>query len=122
MDFIDRDAPYLCLKIEENKQHLRDKVLPLKVHPSLIGAFPLLRKTFEISHHIPESSSTETKDDIKNFSGNVTTEKVILLKPFTHQNDAIAIPLHRDEHHSYFHVHSSGFGEVRYTYGYWEWV
>ncbi|KAG5621546.1 hypothetical protein H5410_006764 [Solanum commersonii] len=63
----------LALK-SENKQHSRAKVLTLKVHPPVISAFPLLRKTLDTSHHLP------------------------------------------------WRVPSSGFGEVRYTSGYWEWV
>ncbi|KAK4737611.1 hypothetical protein R3W88_001308 [Solanum pinnatisectum] len=56
MDFSDRDAPYPCLEIMENKQHSRAKVLTLKVHPPVIGAFPLVRKTLDISLHLPEWS------------------------------------------------------------------
>ncbi|KAH0669910.1 hypothetical protein KY285_024053 [Solanum tuberosum] len=76
MDFSDRDAPHHCLEIVENKQHSRAKVLTLKVHPPVIGAFPLVRKMLDTSHHLP----------------------VVWCVP------------------------SSGFGEVRYTSGYWEWV
>uniref|UniRef100_M1DLL9 Uncharacterized protein n=1 Tax=Solanum tuberosum TaxID=4113 RepID=M1DLL9_SOLTU len=68
MEFSDRDAPYPCLEIVENKQHSRAKVLTLKVHPPVIGAFPLLRKTLDTSHHLPEWSSTETKDVTDDFS------------------------------------------------------
>ncbi|KAH0644726.1 hypothetical protein KY284_032610 [Solanum tuberosum] len=122
MDFSDRDAPYPCLEIVENKQHSRAKVLTLKVHPPVIGAFPLLRKTLDTYHHLPEWSSTETKDVTDDFSGNVTTEKVLLLKSSTHRNVVVAVPPRRDEHLSSWLVPSSGFGEVRYTSGYWEWV
>ncbi|KAH0713698.1 hypothetical protein KY289_009657 [Solanum tuberosum] len=95
MDFSDQDVPYPCLEIVESKQHSRAKVLTLKVHPP---------------------------DVTDNFSGNVTTEKVLLLRSSTHQNVGVAIPPHRDEHLSSWRVPSSGFGEVRYTSGYWEWV
>ncbi|KAH0746483.1 hypothetical protein KY285_008140 [Solanum tuberosum] len=95
MDFSDRDVPYPCLEIVESKQHSRAKVLTLKVHPP---------------------------DVTDNFSGNVTTEKVLLLRSSTHQNVGVAIPPRRDEHLSSWRVPSSGFGEVRYTSGYWEWV
>ncbi|KAH0696637.1 hypothetical protein KY290_014019 [Solanum tuberosum] len=100
MDFSGRDAPYPCLEIVENKQHSRAKVLTLKVHPPVI----------------------ETKDVTDDFSGNVTTEKVLLLKSSTHQNVVVAVPPCRDEHLSSWRVPSSGFGEVCYTSGYWEWV
>ncbi|KAH0725023.1 hypothetical protein KY284_000888 [Solanum tuberosum] len=106
----------------ENKQHSRAKVLTSKVHPPVIGAFPLVRKMLDTSHHLLEWSSTETKDVMDNFSGNVTTEKVLLLKSSTHQNIVVAIPPCRDENLSSWRVSSSGFGEVRYTSGYWEWV
>ncbi|KAH0765305.1 hypothetical protein KY290_001264 [Solanum tuberosum] len=122
MDFSDRDVPCPCLEIVENKQHSRAKVLTLKVHPPLIGAFPLIRKMLDTSHHLPDWSSTETKDVTDNFSGNVTTEKVLLLRSSTHQNVGVAIPPRRDEHLSSWRVPSSGFGEVRYMSGYWEWV
>uniref|UniRef100_M1DSS0 Aminotransferase-like plant mobile domain-containing protein n=1 Tax=Solanum tuberosum TaxID=4113 RepID=M1DSS0_SOLTU len=85
MDFSDQDAPHPCLEIVENKQHSRAKILTLKVHPPVIGAFPLVRKMLVTSHHLPEWSSTETKDSTDNFSGNVTTEKFLLLKSSTHQ-------------------------------------
>ncbi|KAG5576232.1 hypothetical protein H5410_056366 [Solanum commersonii] len=78
----------------ENKQHSRAKVLTYKVQPSVID----------------------------NFSSNVTTEKVLLLKCSTHQNVVVAIPPRRDEHLNSWHVPSSGFGEVRYMSSYWEWV
>ncbi|KAK4716573.1 hypothetical protein R3W88_014911 [Solanum pinnatisectum] len=122
MDFSDRDAPYPCLEIVETKQHSRAKVLTLKVHPPVIGAFPLVRKMMDTSHHLPEWSSTEMKDATENFSGNVTTEKVLLLRSSTHQNVVVAILPRRDEHLSSWHVPSSGFGKVCYTSGYWEWV
>ncbi|KAK4706247.1 hypothetical protein R3W88_034192 [Solanum pinnatisectum] len=85
MDFSDREVPYPCLEIVENKQHSRSKVLTLKVHPLVIGAFPLVRKLLDNSHHIPKWTSTKTKDVIDNFSGKVRTEKVLLLKSSTHQ-------------------------------------
>ncbi|KAH0685745.1 hypothetical protein KY290_017271 [Solanum tuberosum] len=122
MDFSDREAPYPCLEIVENKQHSRAKVLTLKVHPPVIGAFPLVRKLLENFHHLPEWSSKETKDVIDTFFGKVTTEKVLLLKSFTHQNVVAAIPPRRDENLSSCRVPPLGFGEVRYTSGYWEWV
>ncbi|KAH0645060.1 hypothetical protein KY284_032944 [Solanum tuberosum] len=82
--------------IMENKKHSRAKVLTLKVHPPVIGAFPIVRKTLETSHHLPKWSSTKTKDVTDNFSNNVTTEKVLLLKSSTHQNVVVAIPPRQD--------------------------
>ncbi|KAH0717403.1 hypothetical protein KY285_013434 [Solanum tuberosum] len=61
-------------------------------------------------------------DFTDDFSGIVTTEKILLLKSSTHQNVVVAVPPRRDEHLSSWRVPSSGFGEVRYTSGYWEWV
>ncbi|KAK4707092.1 hypothetical protein R3W88_033341 [Solanum pinnatisectum] len=75
----------------ENKQHSCIKVLTLKVHPPVIRAFPLVRKMVDTSHHLPEWSSIETKDVMDNFSGNVTTKKVLLLKSSTHQNVDVTI-------------------------------
>ncbi|KAG5606521.1 hypothetical protein H5410_028013 [Solanum commersonii] len=103
MDFRDRDAPCPSLEIMENKQHSRAKVLTLKVHPPVIGAFPLVRKMMDTSHHLPEWSSIETNDSS------------------TYQN-VVVIPPRRDENISSWRVPSSGFGEVRYTSCYWEWV
>ncbi|KAH0633332.1 hypothetical protein KY284_036118 [Solanum tuberosum] len=62
------------------------------------------------------------KDIMDNFSGKVTTEKVLLLKSSTHQNVVAAIPPRLDENLSSWHVPPLGFGEVLYTSGYWEWV
>ncbi|KAH0729695.1 hypothetical protein KY290_000824 [Solanum tuberosum] len=95
----------------ENKQHSSAKFLTSKVHPPVIGAFPLVRKMLDISHHLPEWLSTERKDVTDNFSGNVTNEKVLLLKSSTHQNVVVAIPSRRDENLSSWRVSSSGFGE-----------
>ncbi|KAG5615609.1 hypothetical protein H5410_015433 [Solanum commersonii] len=111
-DFNDREAPYPRLEIVENKQHSCAKVLTLKVHPPLL----------DDSHHLPEWSSTETKDVMEIFSGKVTTEKALLLKSPTHQNVVVAIPPRRDEKLSSWCVPPLGFGVVRYTSGYWEWV
>uniref|UniRef100_A0A3Q7I5H8 Aminotransferase-like plant mobile domain-containing protein n=1 Tax=Solanum lycopersicum TaxID=4081 RepID=A0A3Q7I5H8_SOLLC len=122
MDFSDRDAPYPCLEIVENKQHARAKFLALKVHPPVIGAFPIIRKMLDTSHHLPEWSSTETEDVPDNFSFKVTTEKVLLLRSSTHQNVVVVIPPRRNEYLSSRRVPSSGFGEFRYTSGYWEWA
>ncbi|KAH0729706.1 hypothetical protein KY290_000839 [Solanum tuberosum] len=112
MDFSDRDEPYPFLDIMENKQHSCAKVLTLKVHAPIIGTFPLVKKKLDTSHHLPEWSSTKTKDVTDNFSGNVTTEKVLLLKSSTHQNIVVAIPPRRDENLSSWRVPSSGFCEV----------
>ncbi|KAH0764902.1 hypothetical protein KY285_000773 [Solanum tuberosum] len=101
----------------ENKQHSSAKFLTSKVHPPVIGAFPLVRKMLDISHHLPEWLSTERKDVTDNFSGNVTTEKVLLLKSSTHQNVVVAIPPRRDENLSSWRVSSSGFGESIHQYG-----
>ncbi|TMW88922.1 hypothetical protein EJD97_017906 [Solanum chilense] len=106
MDFSYQDAPFPCLEIVENKQHSRAKVLTLNVHPPVIGSFPLIRKMLDTSHH---------------FSDKVISEKVLLLRSSTHQN-VVTIPFRRDERLSSWRVPSSGFGEVRYTSGYWEWV
>ncbi|KAK4718117.1 hypothetical protein R3W88_016455 [Solanum pinnatisectum] len=122
MDFSDQDVPYPCLEIVENKQHSRAKVLTFKVHPLVIGTFPLVRKTLETSHHPPEWSSIETKDVTDNFSDNVTTEKVLLLKSSTHRNVIVTTSPSHDENLSSWCVPSLAFGEVRYTSGYWEWV
>ncbi|KAK4706249.1 hypothetical protein R3W88_034194 [Solanum pinnatisectum] len=122
MDFSDREAPYPCLEIVENKQHLRAKVLTLKVHPLVIDAFPLVRNLLDNSLYLAEWSSTEMKDVMDNFSGKVTTVKVLFLKSSTHQNVVAAIPPHRDENLSSWCVSPLGFGEVHYTSGYWEWV
>ncbi|KAH0636299.1 hypothetical protein KY289_036214 [Solanum tuberosum] len=62
------------------------------------------------------------KDIMDNFSSKVTTETVLLLKSSTHQNVVAAIPPRLDENLSSWHVPPLGFGEVRYTSGYWEWV
>ncbi|KAH0672890.1 hypothetical protein KY284_023977 [Solanum tuberosum] len=67
MDFRARDAPCPSLEIMENNQHSRAKVLTLKVHPPVIGAFPLVRNMMDTSHHLPEWSSIETNDVTKNF-------------------------------------------------------
>ncbi|KAG5630501.1 hypothetical protein H5410_002218 [Solanum commersonii] len=111
MDFSDRDAPYPFLEIMQNKQHSRTKVLTLKVHAPIIGTFALVKKMLDTFHHLPEWSSTKMKDVTDNFSGNVTTEKVLLLKSFTHQNVVVAIPPRCDENLSSWHVPSSGFCE-----------
>ncbi|TMW83714.1 hypothetical protein EJD97_000900 [Solanum chilense] len=118
MDLSDRDVSYPCLEIVDKKQHVRAKFLTLKVHHPVIGAFPLIRKMLDTSHHLLEWSSTETKDVTDNFSSKVTTEKVLLLRSFNHQNVVVVVPPRRDEHLSCWRVPSSGFGEVRYTTGY----
>ncbi|KAH0641908.1 hypothetical protein KY285_032777 [Solanum tuberosum] len=61
-------------------------------------------------------------DIMDNFSGKVTIEKVLLLKPSTHQNVVVAILSRRDENISSCCVPPFGFDEVRYMSGYWEWV
>ncbi|KAH0632889.1 hypothetical protein KY284_035675 [Solanum tuberosum] len=63
-------------------------------------------------NHLPKWSSTETKDVMDNFSGKVTTEKVLLLKSSTHQNVVVSFPLHCDENLSSWRVPPSGFGEA----------
>lgn len=76
----------------------------------------------DISHYLLKWSSTETKDVTDNFSGNVTTLKVLLLRSSTYQNVVVAIHPCRDEHLRSWFIPSFGFGEVLYTSGYWEWV
>ncbi|KAH0644588.1 hypothetical protein KY284_032472 [Solanum tuberosum] len=62
------------------------------------------------------------KDIMDNFSGKVTSEKVLLLKSSTHQNAVVALPSRRDENLSSWCVPPFGFDEVRYMSSYWEWV
>ncbi|KAF3677242.1 hypothetical protein T459_07918 [Capsicum annuum] len=88
--FNDCETPYPCLDIVENKSDLYAKALTLKVHPPVIGAFPLVRKTLETSLHLTKWSTMETKDVMDNFSGKIMTEKVLILKSSTHQNDVVA--------------------------------
>ncbi|KAH0689156.1 hypothetical protein KY289_016514 [Solanum tuberosum] len=114
MDFNDREAPYPCLEIVENKQHSRAKVLTLKVHPPVIVVGRFLSS--------PGVVVNRNEGRHGQFSGKVTTEKVLLLKSSTHQNVVVAIPPRRDEKLSSWCVPPLGFGVVRYTSGYWEWV
>ncbi|PHU20449.1 hypothetical protein BC332_11600 [Capsicum chinense] len=118
--FNDRETPYPCLKIVENKSDSHVKALTLKVHPPMIGAFPLVRKPLEISLHLTEWSMTKTKDVMDNFSSKIMTEMVLLLKSSTHQNGVVASSPSRNGSLSSWHVPYSGFGEVRYTSCYWE--
>ena len=57
-----------------------------------------------------------------NFSGKVTTEKVLLLKSSTHQNVVVAIPPRCGENLISLCVPPFRFGEVLYMSDYWEWV
>ncbi|KAG5589939.1 hypothetical protein H5410_040453 [Solanum commersonii] len=163
MDFNDRDAPYPCLEIMENKQHSCTKVLTLKVHPPVIRAFPLVRKMLDTSHQLPEWSSIETKDIIDNFptlcTGYIRFDtfhiagyialctRYIRFDTF-HIAGYIALctgyiafdtfhiagyimlctgyiafdTFHIAGYIAFWCVPPFGFGEVRYTSGYWEWV
>ncbi|KAH0669394.1 hypothetical protein KY285_023553 [Solanum tuberosum] len=89
MDFSDREVPYLCLEIVEDKQYSLAKVLTLKF---IFGV-------------------VVTKDAMDNFSGKVTIEKVILLKSSTHQNIIVVIHPHRDDNLSSWRVPPFGFVE-----------
>ncbi|KAG5584978.1 hypothetical protein H5410_045412 [Solanum commersonii] len=93
MDFSGREVSYPCLDMVE------DNCCMLLIN------------------HLRKWSSTETKDVMDNFSGKVTTEKVLLLKSSTHQNVVVSFPLHCDENLSSWRVPPSGFGEVLYTFG-----
>ncbi|KAF3665903.1 hypothetical protein FXO38_09312 [Capsicum annuum] len=116
--FNDRETPYPCLEIGENKLDSHAKALTLKVHHPVIGAFPLVRKPLKTSLHLTEWSMTETKDVMDNFSIKIMTEIVLLLKSSTHQNGVVASSPSRNGSLSSWHVPCSGFGEVRYTSGY----
>ncbi|KAH0781743.1 hypothetical protein KY290_001341 [Solanum tuberosum] len=122
MCFNDRETPYPCFEIMDDKQNSRSKALILKVHSPVIGVFPLVRKPMDIPIHLTEWSMTETNDGMYNFSGKVVTEKVLLVKSSTHQNIVSSSSLCRDENLTSWHVPLSCLGEVCYMSGYWEWV
>ncbi|PHT29338.1 hypothetical protein CQW23_31064 [Capsicum baccatum] len=111
--FNDCETPYPCLEIVENKSDSHAKALTLKVHPPMIGAFPLVRKPLETSLHLTEWSTMETMDVMDNFLGKIMTEKVILLKSSTHQNDVVAISPSHNGSLSSWRVPSYGFRAVR---------
>ncbi|PHU25533.1 hypothetical protein BC332_03865 [Capsicum chinense] len=73
--FNDCETPHPCLEIVENKSDSHAQALTLKVHPPVIGAFPLVRKLLETSLHLTEWSAMETKDVMDNFLGKIMTEK-----------------------------------------------
>ncbi|PHU20156.1 hypothetical protein BC332_11307 [Capsicum chinense] len=111
--FNDRETPYSCLKIVERKSYSHAKSLTLKVHPLVIGAFPLVRKPLETSLHLTKLSMTKTKDVMDNFSGKIVIEKVLLSKSSTHQNVVVASSPSRNGSLSRWRVPPSDFGEVR---------
>ncbi|PHT75908.1 hypothetical protein T459_19430 [Capsicum annuum] len=88
--FNDRETPYPYFEIVESKPDSHAKPLTLKVHPPVIGAFPLVRNPLETYLHLTERSTTETKDVMDNFSSKIMTENVLLLKSSTHQNIVVA--------------------------------
>ncbi|PHT87438.1 hypothetical protein T459_09544 [Capsicum annuum] len=116
--FNNRETPYTCLEIVESNPNLHAKPLTSKVHPSMIGAFPLVRKSLETSLHLIEWSTIETKDIMDSFSIKIVTEKVLLLKSSTHQNVVVASSPSRNGSLSGWRVPPSGFREVRYASGY----
>ncbi|OIS99424.1 hypothetical protein A4A49_62675 [Nicotiana attenuata] len=73
MHFGDHDTPYPYLEIVGDKQNWRAKVLALKVHPLVIGAFPIARKLLDTSLDLAKWSKKETKDVLENFSGKSTS-------------------------------------------------
>ncbi|PHT86835.1 hypothetical protein T459_08941 [Capsicum annuum] len=112
--FNDRETPYPCLEIVERNLDSHAKPLTSKVHYSVIGTFPLVRKLLKTSLHLTEWSMIETKDVMDNFSGTIVTEKVLLLKSSTHHNVIVASSLSRNGSLSGWRVPPSSFGEVRY--------
>ncbi|OIT05329.1 hypothetical protein A4A49_65085, partial [Nicotiana attenuata] len=72
MHFTDHDTPYLHLEITSDKQNPRAQVLALKVHPPVIGAFALARKSLDASLDLAEWSTREMKDALDRFSGKAT--------------------------------------------------
>ncbi|KAM3282159.1 hypothetical protein P3S67_025804 [Capsicum chacoense] len=120
--FNDRETPHSFLEIVENKSDSHAKALTLKVHSSVIGAFPLVRKPLETFLHLTEWSTMKIKDVIDNFLSKIMTEKVLLLKSSTHQNGVVASSPSRNGILSSWCVPSSSFEEVRYTSVYWEWI
>ncbi|PHU21755.1 hypothetical protein BC332_06862 [Capsicum chinense] len=88
--FNNHETPYPCLEIVKSKPNSHAKSLTLKVHPPIISAFSLVRKPLETSLHLTKWSMTETKDSMDNFFGKIVTEKVLLLKYYTHQNVVVA--------------------------------
>ncbi|KAJ8534983.1 hypothetical protein K7X08_016711 [Anisodus acutangulus] len=111
MYFSGRETPYPSLEIMYKKQNSCAKILTLKVHPPVIGAFLLVRMLLETSLHLPEWLTTKTKDIMDNFSGKVMTAEVPLLRSSSHQNVVIASSASRDESFSSWRVPPSGFGE-----------
>ncbi|PHU05019.1 hypothetical protein BC332_25841 [Capsicum chinense] len=88
--FNNRKTPYPCLEIMESNSDAYSKPLTSKFHPSMISAFPLVRKLLKTFLYLIEWSTIETKDFMDNFLGKIMTKKVILLKSSTHQNVVVA--------------------------------
>ncbi|KAF3625247.1 hypothetical protein FXO37_30968 [Capsicum annuum] len=110
--FNDRETPYPYFEIVESKPDSHAKPLTLKVHPPVIGAFPLVRNPLETYLHLTERSTTETKDVMDNFSSKIMTENVLLLKSSTHQNIVVASSPSHNWSLSSWRVPPSRFGEV----------
>ncbi|MCD7472770.1 hypothetical protein HAX54_014129 [Datura stramonium] len=89
------------------------KVLNLKIHLPVICVFSLASKPLDTPLHLTEWSTPEMKDVIDNFSSKVMTEKVLLLKSFTHQNIFVASPTRCDENLSSWRVPPSEFSGIR---------
>nr|XP_009788176.1 PREDICTED: uncharacterized protein LOC104236031 [Nicotiana sylvestris]XP_009788177.1 PREDICTED: uncharacterized protein LOC104236031 [Nicotiana sylvestris] len=122
MQFHDHNKPHPHIEIMSDEQNQSDKVLTLEVHPPVIGSFPLVRKLPAASLHLTEWWIREAKDVMGEFSGEVTNMKVPILKFATHREVAPSEFSHRDGCFHTWNVPPSGFGKVRDTPGYWEWV
>ncbi|MCD7445856.1 hypothetical protein HAX54_015580 [Datura stramonium] len=72
--FNDCETSHPFLEIVDNEQNSLAKALTLKVHPPMIGVFPLVRKSLDSPIHLTKWSTTEMKDIKFNFSSKVTTE------------------------------------------------
>lgn len=121
VNFCDQTSPYPLLEIANDERYSSASVLTLKVHPPVIGAFPLDKRSPNMSLHL-DKWSTKKEIDVLHFNKVINTTAFVLHSPTHDKEFAATYPNGSNKGLATWNYPQSGFGEFRYVTCYWEWV
>ncbi|PHU04368.1 hypothetical protein BC332_25190 [Capsicum chinense] len=88
VNFRDQTIRYPLIEIANHERYSPASILPLKVHPPVIGAFPLDRGSLDMSLHLDKWSKKE-EIDVLDFNKVINTTAFVLHSS-THDKESAA--------------------------------
>ncbi|PHT56866.1 hypothetical protein CQW23_05352 [Capsicum baccatum] len=121
VNFRDQMTPYPLLEIANDERYSPASVLTLKIHPPVIGVFPLDRASSDMYLHLDKWSTKEEINVL--YLNKVINTTAFVLHSSTHDKEsATTYPKGSNKGLATWNYPQSGFGEFHYVTCYWEWV